>query len=566
MPKPKEVIANFLGVNLRRDPVSLAEGELAAVFNADLHTQPGVVRLRKGRTPKYPSVLPRAIRLIGRHNARLYNAADQILYREQTPIVTGLHSQLLTTMLAYRPLNDTQNWTFIADRATMQKDDGSVVRQWGITPPAAAPLAVAGAAGSLTGTYKVQYTYCRVITGTTVAHESNPSPVSAGVALTSETLSVPVLASTDPQVTRIRLYRTVADGTTPLFDQMVTNVDATLTSSQADIALGAAVELDNNVPPTVPWVVEFQNHLFGVKDPDNPNYLWYSKRWLPESWPSDQFLIIGKPDDPLQCAVPLAGALGVFSLRTKYAVRGNIASGFVPVEAISTRGTVAPQSVLVTSRGVGFWARDGIWATNFLQGDQELTTDISPLFGKDVINDYHPVDLDQAAQFGLAEYKQRIYASYVDRAGKNLIAVLSQDTGKWYHYEQPVRTLYYDEILDALLMGGRDGMTYVLEDGTDDDGDTISLAVTCATRSGGDRFLRKHFEYVRIDATVYTTATATIFVDDVAVLTLTLAGTRTKVQSRLPHNTQGFTWRVQVTGELDLYAVMMLFAPLGDGS
>jgi hypothetical protein len=563
--KPKDLLGNFLGVNLRRDTLTLADEEMARVVDADLHTMPGVVRLRKGRQPRYDAALPQPIHMIGRHNAMLYQAAGQVLYRGQTPIVVGLDTQLLTTLLAYQPLNDSEVWVFIADGATMQKDNGTVTRVWGIVAPTDAPVVSGGSGTGLTGTYRAQYTYVR-LTADKVAHESSPTALSNTVALTNDSLDIPVIASADPQVNRIRVYRTVEGGTLGLFDQMVLNVTATVSSTQPDAALGAAVGLDNDVPRVMAWVTEYQNHVFGVHDAALPNYLWYSKRWQPEAWPSDQFLIIGKPDDMLLAAVPLAGALGVFSRRTKYAVRGNSSSGFVPIEALSTRGTIAPQAVLVTSQGVGFWALDGIFASNFLQADQELTAILSPLFEQEVVNDYAPINLGRAREFGLAEYKQRLYASYVDTTDQSLIAVYSQDTKHWYHYRHPARSLYYDESVDVLLMGGRDGMTYVLETGTTDNGRAISLEAVPPTRYGGDRFQEKFFEYLRLDVRVWGTASATVRIDGEVVKVIPLTGTRTKRLERFAHATKGFTWSVTVAGAVDLYAAMMLYAPLGDGS
>ena len=40
----------LVGVNLRRDPLALADTECARAINADFHTIPGAARLRGGRT------------------------------------------------------------------------------------------------------------------------------------------------------------------------------------------------------------------------------------------------------------------------------------------------------------------------------------------------------------------------------------------------------------------------------------------------------------------------------------------------------------------------------------
>ena len=171
----------------------------------------------------------------------------------------------------------------------MRKDDGTNTRSWGISAPSAAPTTAIGAAGSLSGAYFSAYTYARVV-GSSVAHESNPSPNGTTRTLSSQTLDTTVVASTDPDVTNIRLYRTIAGGSSLLFDQQVANAGATINSTQADTSLGTAVETDNNVPNNMSWVAEFQSHVWGCRDSSNPHYLWYSKRFRPESFPLSQFL------------------------------------------------------------------------------------------------------------------------------------------------------------------------------------------------------------------------------------------------------------------------------------
>lgn len=564
----KEGLANFLGTNLRRDNLSLADTEVAKVLNADLHATPGVVRLRRGRVSALPdgtSTLLSAVRAIGRHNAILYQVAGGTWHRNYLPILHGLHGEYLSTMLSYRPLNDTQTWTFLADRAVMYKDNGSDLELWGIAPPLLAPTLAVGAAGSLTGDYGYVYTYARVTSDGDLAHESNPSPSPNAIALTSDRLDVTVVASTDPQVTHIRGYRTVADGTIYLFDQQVTNASATITSSQADNALGAAVEDDNDVPPNYAFIAEYQNHFFGVRDANNPNYLGYSKRFRPESWPSDQFIVLGTPSDPLQGAVNMSGFLGVFSRKTKYRVSGNATSGFAHAEAMNTRGTPAPQALCATSQGVLFWAKDGIWLTNFLSPDRELSTAIFPLFDGEAPNGYLPIDWTFVQEFSLAEYKKRFYAGYVDTSGTRMLAIYSQDTQHWYHYVQPARSLYYDELGEALLMGGTNGVVYILERGTEDiDGeDVINLDVVFARRAGGDRFVRKHFTYVRFDVHVYEPSNAFVFVDEVMIRQIPLTGGRLgRELERLPAQAMGYTWEVRIVGPCDVYGIEMLYAPL----
>lgn len=563
----KDPLYGFMGVSLRRDNLSLAEGDMARALNADMHTQPGVLLLRKGSAHLHGEALSAAVRQVARHNGALYQVAGTHLYREFLDILSGLQPGHIVSLASYRPLNDTTSWTFIAQGAVMRKDDGVTVHVWGIEPPAVAPILAVGAAGSLTGDYKAVYTYARVVSGR-VAHESNPSPAPGATALTADTLSVGVIASTDPQVTHIRVYRTIADGTLYLFDQEVDNLAAIINSSKADTALGAAVDHDNDVPPPLGYVAEYQSHFFGVQDATHPDYLWYARRFQPESWPSDQFLRIGTDDDPLQAIVRMAGFLGVFSLRSKYRVSGNASSGFAWAEALNTRGTLAPQAILATSTGVLFWAKDGIFVTNFLQADQELSKTIAPLFEPGTHNDYAAIDWDKAHSFSLSEYKRRLYAGYTDVEGHRLIAVYSQDTGQWYHYQQPCSTLYYDESTDQLLMGTSTGFVAVLEVGSSDDGAVVSMDAQTRTLSGVDRMVRKTFQYLKLDVAAANTTggTVTLRIDGAVVQAIPVTSTsRTTLRGPIRlRDTQGYSWELIISGGVNLYGAQVLYSPLED--
>ena len=202
-----------------------------------------------------------------------------------------------------------------------------------------------------------------------------------------------------------------------------------------------------------------------------------------------------------------------------------------------------------------------------MQADQELTQAIQPLFYGETINEYAPVDWSAFLHLSLGEYKKRIYAGYVDTEANRMLAVYSQDTNNWYFYEHPHRSLYYDEEVDELLMGGFDGIVYVLEAGTDDAGSTISMNATLATRSGGDRFLQKQFSFFSVDITVYSATTVTLFIDDEsAYLWYLTPGDRFATASRgplrLPHDLLGYTWELRFVGAFDLYACEALGAPL----
>jgi len=565
----RDGVRGFLGVNLRRDRLDMADGDVARAINADFHRRPGVAIMRLGRTNQFSTSLGATIRRLAKHNGVRYQLAGTALYADETSILTGLSANLFTTLQPFRPLNDTGEWVFIADDNLMRKYDGTNVRNWGISAPAAAPTQAVGSGTGLTGAYTAVYTYVRVV-GSSIATESSPSATPGATTLANEDLDVTVVASSDAQVTNIRIYRSAAGGALHLFDQQVANASATITSSQADSALGTQVETDNDVPSNMSWVALYQGHLFMCRDASNPHYLWWSKRFR-EEVPSGNFLEIGNPSDPLQGVFPLAGFLGVFSRLTKYRVMGNTTSGFAFLEALSSRGTPAVQAAIVTANGVLFPARDGLFLTNFLQEDTELSGAIESLFYERNVHDFAPIKWDDASKIACADYKDRLYFSYPDTAGNNLVAVYSKDTKKWYHYDYNtnMQSLYVEEDVDDLVGGGSAGLVYILEDAAQSDDQNVDICMTLepASRAGLDRDTQKLFQYIIVDADAKAgSITVELYIDDVLATTRAITGARTRKLLRLPARVMGHVWRIKITytgqEQAEFFGAQVLYLPM----
>lgn len=547
-------MTQFLGVNLRKERLDLADIEVAKAINADFHSHPGSIVLRAGRTKLNTSALTDLqIRTMARINSKRYQASGTTLYRDQVSFLTGLSANKITKLAPFRPLNDPTLWAFIADDAVMDKDDGTNTYRWGIAAPSATPAGSNVGGGSLSaGAYYFLFTYCRK-NGSSLCMESNPSPVSLVVnASASDKINVTGMsASADPQVTHKRIYRTTAGGAVYLFDQEITNATTTATLTIADTALGAQVEIDNGLPPTASFVFEHQGHMMLCRDASNLNYLWFSKRYRPECYPTTNYVEIGTPDDPLQAGVTIGGSAGVFSRRTKYRILGNSVSGFVPLEALSRRGTLSPMSCIATPYGATFVARDGFFITNFMNPDENLSEDILPLFFGETVNDMAPINWDYASTMSCEFYKNKIYWTYPSGSSTtpDTMAVYSNDTKKWYFYDHPMRSLYYEEDTDYLLGGGLDGFIYLLENGTSDAGSSIALDIETKDYFGESAVAgKKLFRYFKVDADCDGgTLTAKFYVDDSLKQTSSITGSRTRVLNPLPQASMGTSWMVRIT-------------------
>lgn len=636
-------IAGFLGVNLRRDRLSLTDAELAKAINADLHTFFGSITRRLGTQKQFQtalgSALTRIIRTLAKINGveRRYRVGGRSVFRNSTTVGSEILSANLVTKTApMRPLNDNLTWMFFADDAVMKKDDGTNFYRWGIVAPTSAVTVYQAGSGNLRpGVYSVKYTYARYTDETTpkLAHESNPSPVSSDLTITGTAgstnhsiLVTGVAESEDPQVNALRFYRTVPGGADWLFslktpngaktygysytweadeisgtsefkftiadapydvcftwetdfsgstttststgDPVSTNVGAGVLLLIADAALGTIVEDDNDPPPLASWCVTHDNTMFLCRDAENPHYLWWSKRFRPESWPVDNFLEVGNVNEPLVGAVSWIGLLACFSEVTKYRITGTTTAGFQAQESISRRGTPSPMSLVPTQHGIVFMARDGVHLSDMIQEDTPLSGEILPLFQGESVNDFEPINWNRASTISAAAFKRRLYVCYPSGVSQypDKVMVYSVDTQKWYFYDLPLSSILVEEDEDQLVAGGQDGYVYVLEKGSDDAGNDISLDVETRDFWGQNPESRKLFRYFRVDCDCDDdSVTAKFYVDGEARATKTLTGDRTKVLQALPGSI-GYSWRVRIqyTGmqRPKIYGVTALYLPL----
>jgi len=174
-----------------------------------------------------------------------------------TTIGTGLTTDLIMDFVNFGDRSYMGNGTD-EGKAT---DDGTGMRKWGITKPAAAPTVATGAAGVLTGDYKYAFSFLNSTTG----HESTRSALSAQVSPSSEKVELSVMAaSADTQVTDKRIYRTTAGGAIFFLLTTITNATTTFSDNVADTALGTAEAAEFNDPPPVnpAFIEEWDGRIF----------------------------------------------------------------------------------------------------------------------------------------------------------------------------------------------------------------------------------------------------------------------------------------------------------------
>ena len=124
--------------------------------------------VRRGKETIGGPLQDNLVRAVARINAIRYQVAGRRLYREFTAI-TGpyLAENQKTSFAAFRPLDDSVTWAFIADDDFMLKSDATRLYQWGIDVPLSPDPKVANQTGKTpgdtiaVGTYKIAITQLR---------------------------------------------------------------------------------------------------------------------------------------------------------------------------------------------------------------------------------------------------------------------------------------------------------------------------------------------------------------------------------------------------------------------
>jgi len=125
-------ITKLGALNLRQETTKLQEFELTKLVNFDISRKPGTLTLRRGSELQYGVSTSDIVRQIAKVNGTRYQVAGENLYRDGAAIMGDLAPEHETNFQAFRPLDDTAIWAFIADDNIMVKDDGSRLYLWGL--------------------------------------------------------------------------------------------------------------------------------------------------------------------------------------------------------------------------------------------------------------------------------------------------------------------------------------------------------------------------------------------------------------------------------------------------
>jgi hypothetical protein len=332
-----------------------------------------------------------------------------------------------------------------------------------------------GSAGSVF-TAAATYSY-KITFGSKHGHESNAGSQSATITLVGSDASlnlsnIPV--STDPQVTKRTIYRTVNGGSEWIFVDVINdNVTTTYSDVFNDDSLGEGtpplagdVSSDNSPPPQA-GIIKFWKHtMFLAGDPENPTAIYWSNPDDVEGVPQ---LNTATLDSVVTAIYETYSALIVATDLGLWQVTGD-SPDFRLDKIINNIGCVGKRAAGETRVDGWMVDRDGmrLFDANNPVKISEPIRDKFDEFEKTFLENTHTQDSKNNNCILMCVPGRTI----TDLTGNNYIFQYPVDEtgqGWWWQLDVPVNVLHLEEIEDAngdfhLYFGSDDGMIYELFD------------------------------------------------------------------------------------------------------
>jgi hypothetical protein len=300
---------------------------------------------------------------------------------------------LLWTSASPEPFDfvTSNNTVYFGNGTDMKKYDSMTLSNWGIMTPATGPgiTLIAGAQNVYTS-----WCYCTTYFNSNTQHESSPSPISAcsGV-FANKTVQLTLTASSDPQVTNIRVYRTPDGGAQdPSLMQEISNspfpnTNATVndTTPDASLSIRTAPEfLRNDPPPPQKGFIhsDAQGRIHGFLN----NTSYYSgaeeiANGVPEEcWPSGLTGNFYPWANEVMGLAPLLDGVAVFQAERISKIEGDTLDTFRRYTLLERRGTRSRTTIASLGGSVAWLDTAGqVWVSDVGEVGEPIRPDIAPI-------------------------------------------------------------------------------------------------------------------------------------------------------------------------------------------
>lgn len=497
-------------LDITTDPTSLPDDGMARIKNLSIDRM-GMAELRKGSSRVNSTALSGAKQWLLVENGVRYSQFGTTIYRNETSIKTGV-TGAQGSAVRYKSFNESTRNIFYTNGSDQYRIAGSSVYQWGISAPTAAPTASTAGTSTLAGTYGYKYTYARQ-SGSTVISESNPSSA-VSIAAEEKTITVNWTASSDSQVTHVRLYRTLSDGSIYYFLTSVAIGTTSYDDTTVDGDLGDEVETDHDLPPSTGTIVvgpAYNGLLFMA---DGNDLYWCSSKQA-EYWPTANNIELAGPDEPILAMCLYDGQLYVWSKYRAWYIQGTGTGVFHPIPLPVMVGAQNIHGVLpVAGRGIFHTGPDGIY--QYVGGNDRKISDIAlrPAFEGSTVGGIPGVST--MSDTWLALDSNKLWFHY--NSGSAFVLNLDTNRLVYHEYDEELYQPAIDEANDRFLCLDASGYIRQLENasaiqdaGTDISWEIETKQFTLQTRAHFPRWIKYD-----IDASDYrsSSVSGTIRLDD----------------------------------------------------
>lgn len=389
------------GVNLRPSPTNIKPNQARRLVNTlisntgELAVYPGFTNWSTASWGAYRTQGAKRIYLadstftILAANGSILVPTDGGVYLG-TPVYTGLHGSNEVDFVHNRDIVAA----FDSANVPVKSYDTLTWTQLGISPPVAAPTVTAvNNGGTLPDahTYSVSYAYYDNVN----ALVGNESPAGTAATATPDlTIRAAVLASADPQVTRIKVF---AMDTTA--GESIRRLTATIanTSANHDITINnwdgqEEGPTENNVAEPMSFGTVWKNRWWG-RDALVANRLRFCQIFQPSYWPADFYVDIPfQRGEGITATYPIGDTLVVFGYSQFYIINGQTALDFEVRPAIGSQtGALGFRAVDSIEGGIVHAGAPGAYIFTGAS-DQLLTQSIEPAW-QDYIENASPTNL-----------------------------------------------------------------------------------------------------------------------------------------------------------------------------
>ncbi len=548
-----EIITFNKGINRKKSPLFLDEGEMYSCENFNLETGGQIEARSEVSVVKAIDIDPDStINGIHRYadsimaSSKAYCPGNQAFFNyiyQRT--LTGAFSNIAVMAGSVRPsFVDYEKFVFIIDGEFKKAFIDEKAYEWGIENPSIAPHLAVSATASTDATPSGDY-YCYVtfyvIFPNDKVVESGPSPVTLATATANfklEWSGIPI-CTYEGEGIRIyrRLYRTVS-GVAYLVTTIADNETTTYSDDVNDTNLQLSTILGTESSTTPPKglidIDLYLERIFGIKD----NKLYWSEAYAPFSFLTTSDVVVTKEEEELTGVINWGDQLFIVSKEKWRRLQGSDPDTWSIKRTFTDSGVINGNTLKASKYGlIGLWY-DGIYLF-----DGTISNNITEKYlGRQFFQDIS----DTTTAY--AEFDGQIYSLYYDSVGLGLDSCLKID----FAYYPDLIITTSDFIPDAHEYHKDSNHNYFAYTGyeyKDSGTETISASLQTGDKSFTNITKKKNLEYLYYDInTGGVDVTVAIYVDGVSTYTITLnESARVRRRSDMLPNLEGYRFSILIT-------------------